>query len=151
MVAEVFHFYAGAVDKHYDETIPVAGGIDLTFREPLREADRALTCPLNIALWKLSPAPCLQIRERGLRNADLERAAAAAPYALFVNAGQDCCARSRILVQRSVYHRFLGYLVDATRGRDATAAEHLLAMIRRRSSVAASTGRWGGGRSRARS
>ena len=35
MVAEVFHFYAGAVDKHFGETIPVAGGIDMTFREPL--------------------------------------------------------------------------------------------------------------------
>ena len=35
MVAEVFHFYAGAVDKHHGETIPVAGGVDMTFREPL--------------------------------------------------------------------------------------------------------------------
>ena len=35
MVAQVFHFYAGAVDKHYGETIPVAGGVDITFREPL--------------------------------------------------------------------------------------------------------------------
>ena len=35
MVADVFHFYAGAVDKRYGETIPVAGGVDLTFREPL--------------------------------------------------------------------------------------------------------------------
>src|SRR6266851_23547 len=35
MVGQVFHFYAGAVDKHYGETIPVAGGVDLTFREPL--------------------------------------------------------------------------------------------------------------------
>ena len=35
MVADVFHFYAGAVDKHHGETIPVAGGIDMTFREPL--------------------------------------------------------------------------------------------------------------------
>ena len=35
MVAEVFYFYAGAVDKHHGETIPVAGGVDLTFREPL--------------------------------------------------------------------------------------------------------------------
>ena len=34
-------------------------------------------------------------------DADLERAAAAAPYAVFDNAGQDCCARSRILVERS--------------------------------------------------
>ena len=49
-------------------------------------------------------------------DADLERAAASAPYAVFDNAGQDCCARSRILVQRSVYDRFLSALVDATRG-----------------------------------
>jgi len=48
-------------------------------------------------------------------DADLEQAAAAAPYAVFDNAGQDCCARSRILVQESVYDRFLGYLVEATR------------------------------------
>jgi acyl-CoA reductase-like NAD-dependent aldehyde dehydrogenase len=47
-------------------------------------------------------------------DADLERAAAAAPYAVFDNAGQDCCARSRILVQRSVYDRFLELLIDAT-------------------------------------
>jgi acyl-CoA reductase-like NAD-dependent aldehyde dehydrogenase len=49
-------------------------------------------------------------------DADLERAAAAAPYAVFDNAGQDCCARSRILVQSSVYDRFLELLVEATRG-----------------------------------
>jgi acyl-CoA reductase-like NAD-dependent aldehyde dehydrogenase len=49
-------------------------------------------------------------------DADLEAAAAAAPYAVFDNAGQDCCARSRILVQRSVYDRFAELLVDATRG-----------------------------------
>ncbi|GIU95266.1 MAG: hypothetical protein KatS3mg012_1723 [Gaiellaceae bacterium] len=48
-------------------------------------------------------------------DADLERAAASAPYAVFDNAGQDCCARSRILVQRSVYDRFLDLLVEATR------------------------------------
>jgi betaine-aldehyde dehydrogenase len=48
-------------------------------------------------------------------DADLERAAAAAPYAVFDNAGQDCCARSRILVERSVYDRFLELLVEATR------------------------------------
>ncbi len=47
-------------------------------------------------------------------DADLERAAAAAPYAVFDNAGQDCCARSRILVQRSAYDRFLDLLVAAT-------------------------------------
>src|SRR5205085_4201693 len=48
-------------------------------------------------------------------DADLEAAAAAAPYAVFDNAGQDCCARSRILVGRSVYDRFLEELVAATR------------------------------------
>src|SRR5205085_5718906 len=44
-------------------------------------------------------------------DADLEAAAAAAPYAVFDNAGPDCCARSRILVERSVYDRFLEELV----------------------------------------
>jgi betaine-aldehyde dehydrogenase len=48
-------------------------------------------------------------------DADLERAASAAPYAVFDNAGQDCCARSRILVERSAYDRFAELLVDATR------------------------------------
>lgn len=43
-------------------------------------------------------------------DADLEAAAAAAPMAVFANAGQDCCARSRILVQRSVLDRFMGLL-----------------------------------------
>ena len=46
-------------------------------------------------------------------DADLERAAAAAPYAVFDNAGQDCCARSRILVQRPVFDEFVSRLVDA--------------------------------------
>src|SRR5207302_6760579 len=48
-------------------------------------------------------------------DADLERAAAAAPSAVFGNAGQDCCARSRILVERSVYRRFAGLVTRATR------------------------------------
>ncbi|MFC6882728.1 MULTISPECIES: aldehyde dehydrogenase family protein [Actinomadura] len=48
-------------------------------------------------------------------DADLERAAATAPYAVFENAGQDCCARSRILVQRAVYDRFLELLEPAVR------------------------------------
>jgi betaine-aldehyde dehydrogenase len=43
-------------------------------------------------------------------DADLERAAAAAPMAVFGNAGQDCCARSRILVQRSAVERFMELL-----------------------------------------
>ncbi len=202
MVAQVFHFYAGAVDKHFGETIPVAGGVAATFREPLGVVGLIVpwNFPLNIASWKLGPAlacgntvvlkpaeltPLSAMRlaelvlEAGIpegvvnvlvgkgsvvgqrliehpdvakiaftgstevgrlvmqgaaetikrvtlelggksanvvfEDADLERAAAAAPYSVFDNAGQDCCARSRILVQRSVYDRFLDLLVDATR------------------------------------
>src|SRR4029077_14683927 len=48
-------------------------------------------------------------------DADLERAAAAAPQAVFDNAGQDCRARSRILVQRSVFDRFMEMLEPAVR------------------------------------
>ena len=201
MVADVFHFYAGAVEKHYGETIPVAGGVDLTFREPLGVVGLIVpwNFPLMLASWKLGPAlacgntvvlkpaeltPLTAIRfaelalEAGIpegvinvvvgpgsvvgerliahpdvakigftgstevgrqvmqgaaktvkrvtlelggksanlifEDADLERAAASAPGAVFGNAGQDCCARSRILVQKSVYDRFLKLLVDAT-------------------------------------
>jgi betaine-aldehyde dehydrogenase len=203
MVAEVFYYYAGAIDKHFGETIPVAGGVDLTFREPLGVVGLIVpwNFPLNIASWKLGPAlacgntvvlkpaeltPLSAVRlgelalEAGIpegvvnilpgkgsvvgtrlvehpdvakigftgstevgqevmrgaagtikrvtlelggksanvvfADADLERAAAAAPYAVFDNAGQDCCARSRILVEASVYDRFAELLVDATRG-----------------------------------
>ncbi len=49
-------------------------------------------------------------------DADIERAAATAPYAVFDNAGQDCCARSRILVQRSVLDRFIELLEPAVQG-----------------------------------
>ncbi|HVX23226.1 MAG TPA: aldehyde dehydrogenase family protein [Acidimicrobiales bacterium] len=49
-------------------------------------------------------------------DADLEAAAARAPYGVFDNAGQDCCARSRILVQRSAYDRFLELLEPAVKG-----------------------------------
>ena len=202
MVAQVFHFYAGAVDKHYGETIPVAGGVDLTFREPLGVVGLIVpwNFPLNIASWKLGPAlacgntvvlkpaevtpmSALRLAELALEagipegvlnvlvgkgsvigrrlvehddvakigftgstevgreimrgaagtikrvtlelggksanvifaDADLERAAGAAPYAVFDNAGQDCCARSRILVERSAYDRFAELFVDATR------------------------------------
>jgi betaine-aldehyde dehydrogenase len=203
MVAEVFHFYAGAVDKHHGETIPVAGGVDLTFREPLGVVGLIVpwNFPLNIASWKLGPAlacgntvvlkpaevtplSALRLAELALEagipegvinvlvgkgsvvgrhlvehdgvakigftgstevgrevmrgaagtikrvtlelggksanvifaDADLERAAAAAPYAVFDNAGQDCCARSRILVERTAYDRFADLFVEATRG-----------------------------------
>ena len=202
MVAQVFHFYAGAVDKHYGDTIPVAGGVDMTFREPLGVVASIVpwNFPLNIASWKVGPAlacgntvvlkpaeltplSALRLAELALEagipegvlnvlvgpgsvvgkrlvehpdvakvgftgstevgrgvmagaaatikrvtlelggksanvvfaDADLEAAAAAAPYAVFDNAGQDCCARSRILVERSAYDRFLELLVAATR------------------------------------
>src|SRR4029077_19416543 len=46
-------------------------------------------------------------------DADVAAAAAAAPGAVFDNAGQDCCARSRILVQRTAYDEFLGRLETA--------------------------------------
>jgi betaine-aldehyde dehydrogenase len=202
MVADVFHFYAGAVDKRHGETIPVAGGIDMTFREPLGVVGLIVpwNFPLNISSWKLGPAlatgntivlkpaeltPLSAIRlaelalEAGIpegvlnvvvgkgsvvgqrlvehpdvakigftgstevgrgvmegaaqtikrvtlelggksanvvfADADLEKAAAAAPYAVFDNAGQDCCARSRILVERSAYDRFAELLIEATR------------------------------------
>jgi betaine-aldehyde dehydrogenase len=202
MVADVFHFYAGAVDKRHGETIPVAGGVDLTFREPLGVVALIVpwNFPLNIASWKLGPAlacgntvvlkpaeltplSALRLGELALEagipegvvnvvagkgrvvgqrlvehldvakigftgstevgrsvmqgaagtikrvtlelggksanvifaDADLERAAAAAPYAVFDNAGQDCCARSRILVERSAYDRFAELLIAATR------------------------------------
>jgi acyl-CoA reductase-like NAD-dependent aldehyde dehydrogenase len=49
-------------------------------------------------------------------DADLDAAASTAPYAVFDNAGQDCCARSRILVERSAYDDFLDLLEPAVRG-----------------------------------
>jgi betaine-aldehyde dehydrogenase len=49
-------------------------------------------------------------------DADLEAAAQAAPLAVFGNAGQDCCARSRILVERSALDRFMSLLEPAVAG-----------------------------------
>jgi betaine-aldehyde dehydrogenase len=48
-------------------------------------------------------------------DADLEAAAAAAPMAVFGNAGQDCCARSRILVERSALDEFMGHFEMAVK------------------------------------
>ena len=48
-------------------------------------------------------------------DADLERAAASAPGAAFDNAGQDCCSRSRVLVQRSAFDRFMELLEPAVK------------------------------------
>jgi acyl-CoA reductase-like NAD-dependent aldehyde dehydrogenase len=49
-------------------------------------------------------------------DANLEKAAAAAPYAVFDNAGQDCCARSRILVEEQAYDRFMELFEVAVKG-----------------------------------
>ncbi len=48
-------------------------------------------------------------------DADVEKAAAAAPMSVFANTGQDCCARSRVFVERPVFDRFVELFVDATR------------------------------------
>ena len=48
-------------------------------------------------------------------DADIEKAAAGAPGAVFDNAGQDCCARSRLLVQKSVYEKFMSLFETAVK------------------------------------
>jgi acyl-CoA reductase-like NAD-dependent aldehyde dehydrogenase len=200
MVADVFEYYAGAPERLLGSSIPVAGGVDVTFREPLGVVGLITpwNFPLAIASWKLGPAlaagntvvlkpaeltpltavelerigldaglpegvlnvvvgPGRTVGERivehpdvakvaftgstavGRRiqalaaetikrvtlelggksanvifaDADLERAAQAAPSAVFGNAGQDCCARSRILVEASALDRFMDALEEA--------------------------------------
>jgi acyl-CoA reductase-like NAD-dependent aldehyde dehydrogenase len=200
MVADVFNYYAGAPERLLGDTIPVSGGLDFTFREPLGVVGLITpwNFPLAIASWKVGPAlaagntivlkpaeltPLTAVElekiivaagiPEGVFNvvvgsgrvvgerivdhpdvakvaftgstsvgrriaaraaetikrvtlelggksanvvfadADLEKAAAAAPSAVFGNAGQDCCARSRILVQRPALDRFMGALEDA--------------------------------------
>jgi acyl-CoA reductase-like NAD-dependent aldehyde dehydrogenase len=86
-----------------------------------------------------------------LADADLERAAATAPYAVFDNAGQDCCARSRILVQRSVLDRFMELLEPAVKdvavGDPASPGTEMCPrMPRWRSAAARRTGRASGSR-----
>ena len=200
MVADVFRYYAGAPERTLGDTIPVAGGVAMTFREPLGVV--ALITPWNfplaIASWKAAPAlaagntvvlkpaeltplTALELERivldagipegvlnvvvgpgstvgarlvehpdvakvaftgstevgrsiaaaaaQGIKrvtlelggksanvvfaDADLAAAAAAAPAAVFGNAGQDCCARSRILVQRSALDAFMDALEEA--------------------------------------
>jgi betaine-aldehyde dehydrogenase len=200
MVVDTFRYYAGAPERLLGDTIPVAGGLGFTIREPLGVV--ALITPWNfplcIAAWKMAPAlaagnvvvlkpaeltPLTALRfaelalEAGLpegvvnvvvgpgrtcgqrlvehpdvakvaftgstevgrsiasgaaqtikrvtlelggksanvifADADLPAAAAAAPMAVFGNAGQDCCARSRILVERSALDELLPMLADA--------------------------------------
>jgi betaine-aldehyde dehydrogenase len=193
-VVDVFDYYAGAPERLLGSQIPVSGGVDVTFREPLGVVGLITpwNFPLPIASWKIGPAlaagntivlkpaeltpltalelgklaleagipegvlnvvngPGRTVGERivehpdvakvaftgstevGRRvaeiasqtikrvtlelggksanvvfaDADLEKAAASAPLAVFGNAGQDCCARSRILVERSAVEPFL--------------------------------------------
>ncbi len=200
MVADVFAYYAGAPERLLGHTIPVAGGVDMTFREPLGVVGLITpwNFPLAIASWKVGPAlaagntivlkpaeltpltsvelerialdaglpegvlnvvvgPGRSVGERitehpdvakvaftgstevGRRiqalaagtikrvtlelggksanvvfaDADLEEAARSAPSAVFANAGQDCCARSRILVEASALDRFMDALETA--------------------------------------
>jgi len=202
MVVECFRYYAGAPERLLGQTIPVAAGVDMTFREPLGVVGLIVpwNFPLVIASWKLAPAlaagntvvlkpaeltplTALELERialdaglpegvlnvvagpgsvcgarlvehpdvakiaftgstevgRGIAagaaetikrvtlelggksanmifaDADLEAAAAAAPSAVFGNAGQDCCARSRILVERSALERFLEALEPAVK------------------------------------
>jgi acyl-CoA reductase-like NAD-dependent aldehyde dehydrogenase len=199
MVVDVFNYYSAAPERLLGDTIPVAGGVDMTFREPLGVVGLITpwNFPLPIACWKVAPAlaagntivlkpaeltpltalelerlaleaglpegvlnvvngPGRVVGERivehpdvakvaftgstavGRRvaelasqsikrvtlelggksanvvfaDADLERAAAAAPLAVFGNAGQDCCARSRILVEESALDRFMTALEE---------------------------------------
>jgi acyl-CoA reductase-like NAD-dependent aldehyde dehydrogenase len=203
MVVATFRYYAGACERPFGDTIPVAGGQAFTVREPLGVVGLIVpwNFPLVIAAWKLGPAlaagncvvlkpaeltPLTALRferlavEAGLPegvvnvvvgpgsvagrrlvehpdvakiaftgstevgrsiaagaaatikrvtlelggkspnivfgDADLEAAALAAPMAVFGNAGQDCCARSRILVERSCLEEFLGHLERAVTG-----------------------------------
>src|SRR5262245_21987565 len=58
MVADVFEYYSGAPERLLGDTIPVAGGVDMTFREPLGVVGLITpwNFPLPIASWKLGPA-----------------------------------------------------------------------------------------------
>ncbi|QDY07067.1 aldehyde dehydrogenase [Micromonospora sp. HM134] len=201
-VRDVLDYYAGAPERLTGQQIPVPGGWDVTFHEPLGVVGVIVpwNFPMPIAGWgfapalaagntvvlkpaELTPLTALRLAELGLAaglpegvftvlpgrgdvvgerfvthpavrkvcftgstevgtrimagcaaqvkrvtlelggksanlvfaDADLEKAAATAPYAVFDNAGQDCCARSRILVQRPAYDRFLELLEPAVR------------------------------------
>jgi acyl-CoA reductase-like NAD-dependent aldehyde dehydrogenase len=192
MVVETFHYYAGMPERLLGDSIPVSGGVDVTFREPLGVVGLIVpwNFPLTIASWKMAPAlaagntlvlkpagltPLTAVeferiaREAGIpegvvnvvvgpgsevgrrlvespgvgrriaegaagtikrvtlelggksanvvfADADLEKAASEAPAAVFGNAGQDCCARSRILVERKVFDDFLSLMQPAVEG-----------------------------------
>ena len=202
-VRDVLAYYAAAPERNFGRQIPVAGGIDITFREPLGVVGIIVpwNFPMPIAGWGLAPAlaagntvvlkpaeltPLTALRlgqlalEAGLpegvftvvagsgsvvgerfvthpdvrkicftgstavgqrimrgaadqikrvtlelggksanivfADSDVELAAARAPYGVFDNAGQDCCARSRILVERSAFDTFMEHFETAVRG-----------------------------------
>src|SRR5215210_6460129 len=199
-VRDVLNYYAAAPERMFGRQIPVPGGIDVTFREPLGVVGVIVpwNFPMPIAGWgfapalaagntvvlkpaELTPLTAIRLAELGraaglpegvftvvpgrgsvvgerfvthpairkicftgstevgkqimrgcadqvkrctlelggksanviFADADIAAAAASAPYAVFDNAGQDCCARSRILVQASVFEEFLDYLKKA--------------------------------------
>ena len=202
-VRDVLQYYSASPERLIGRQIPVAGGLDVTFHEPIGVIGviTPWNFPMPIAAWGFAPAlaagnavllkpaewtPLTSIRlgelavqagvpadvfqvlpgkgsvvgerfvshpgvgklvftgstEIGTRvmagaaeqikrvtlelggksanivfdDCDLERAAATAPYGVFDNAGQDCCARSRILVQRSVFDKFMELLEPAVKG-----------------------------------
>ena len=202
-VRDVLQYYAAAPERLTGKQIPVAGGLNVTFAEPLGVVGLIVpwNFPMPILSWGMAPAlaagnvvvakpaemtplTAMRIGELALRaglpehvfqvlpgkgsvvgqrlvdhpavrkvvftgstevgqqimagcarhvkrvtlelggksaniifaDSDLERAAATAPYGVFDNAGQDCCARSRILVQRSVLDRFMELLEPAVKG-----------------------------------
>src|SRR3954451_25462065 len=199
-VRDVLAYYSAAPERLFGRQIPVAGGLDVTFKEPLGVVAVIVpwNFPMPIAAWgfapalaagnavvlkpaELTPLTAMRLGELALdaglpedvfqvlpgkgsvvghrfvthplvrkicftgstavgkhimagcaeqvkrctlelggksanvvfADADLAAAAASAPYAVFDNAGQDCCARSRILVERSAYDEFLGLLEPA--------------------------------------
>ena len=201
-VRDVLEYYSGSPERLIGQQIPVAGGMNVTFHEPLGVVGviTPWNFPMTIASWGVVPAlaagnavvlkpaewtPLTSIRlgelalESGLpeglfqviagrgsvvgerfvthpdvrklvftgstevgkrimsgcadqvkrvtlelggksanivfEDSDIEKAAATAPYSVFDNAGQDCCARSRLLVQRSVYDRFMSEFEQAVK------------------------------------
>jgi acyl-CoA reductase-like NAD-dependent aldehyde dehydrogenase len=201
-VRDVLNYYSATPERLFGRQIPVPGGVDITFKEPLGVVGVIVpwNFPMPIAGWGLAPAlaagntvvlkpaeltPLTALRlealalsagfpegvltvipgqghvvgERFVRHpvvrkvvftgstevgkrvmagcaeqvkrvtlelggksanivfadADIERAAATAPMSVFDNAGQDCCARSRILVDRRVYDEFLELLEPAVK------------------------------------
>jgi betaine-aldehyde dehydrogenase len=48
-------------------------------------------------------------------DADWQRAAETSPMSVFANTGQDCCARSRVFIERKIFEPFVEAFVDATK------------------------------------